>query len=86
MQSIPPLPLPEIFPSGKAIKSSRDNHHGYEPEFWEFFYDINRYLKYVGTDELRERYVGIKRNLNCLSSEERHIIPRQSFLALGIGF
>jgi hypothetical protein len=81
MQKIPSLPLPKIFPSDKAIKSFRDNLHGYEPEFWEFFYEINRYLEHVSAEELRERYRNIKRNLNCLSSEDRHIIPRQSFLS-----
>jgi hypothetical protein len=81
MQKIPSLFLPKIFPSDEAIKSFRDNRHGYEPEFWEFFYEINRYLEHVRIEELRERYFIIRKNLNCLSSEDRHIIPRQSFLS-----
>ncbi|MBU1229187.1 MAG: hypothetical protein KKA55_07885 [Proteobacteria bacterium] len=81
MLKVTPLTLPEKYPADSAIKSSGDNRHGYEPEFWEFFYDLNRYLEHVPQNTLSVRYLDICKNLQCLTSEDRHIIPRQSFLS-----
>jgi len=81
MQKLDSLALPDILPHEKAIKSSGQNIHNYEPEFWEFFYDINRYLKNITQVKLNERYKIISRNLHVLTSPERHVIPIDSFLS-----
>lgn len=81
MQIIESLDLPKIYPSARAIKSSKQNIHNYEPEFWEFFYDIKRYLQHVTTDELIQRYKDLCRNFKVLTNAERHVIPNNSFLS-----
>jgi len=81
MQKINSLLLPTNFPTLNAIKSCKDNLCGYEPEFWEFFYEANRYLERVDIETLSERYRALLRNLTCLSSKERDVIPRQSTLS-----
>lgn len=81
MLKVTQLTLPDKYPTDSAIKSSGDNHHAYEPEFWELFYDLNRYLEHVPQNTLTVRYVDICKNLRCIASEDRDIIPRQSFLS-----
>lgn len=81
MLRIEPLGIPETFPHPDAIKSMRDNKHGYEPEFWEFQYEIYRYLGRVEANELAARYRSIVRNMRALISPDRHVIPIQSFLS-----
>lgn len=81
MQKIPALQLPEVFPHPDAIRSFGDNKHSYEPEFWEFQYQIYRYLGRVHEQELITRYQGILRNMRVLISADRHIVPIQSFLS-----
>ena len=81
MQKLDSLTLPDILPHEKAIKSWGQNIHNYEPEFWEFFYDINRYLKNITQEKLNERYKILSRNLHVLTSHERHVIPINSFLS-----
>lgn len=75
------LSIPHNLPHPKAIASFGDNSHGYEPEFWEFFYRTYRYLGRVGHPELCERYVAIRRNLRALATSDRDKIPIQSFLS-----
>ena len=82
MQKIQSLELPEQLPSSRALKSCGQNQHDYEPEFWEFHYDICRYLKNVDADKLDERYRDLHRNFRILARPEgRHIIPVHSFLS-----
>lgn len=81
MQRIDSLTLPNILPHEKAIKSWGQNIHNYEPEFWEFFYEIHRYLKNINEKKLIERYKDICRNFHVLTNEDRHIIPINSFLS-----
>ncbi len=47
MLRVPSFHLPESFPHSEAIRSLGDNLHSYEPEFWEFQYQIYRYLERV---------------------------------------
>ncbi|WP_304525458.1 hypothetical protein [Halomonas sp. I5-271120] len=75
------LSLPDNLPHPKAIESFGDNFHGYNPEFWEFFYRTRRYLSRITETELRERYVALHRNLRTLTATDRDKIPIQSFLS-----
>lgn len=75
------LSLPDNLPHPKAIESFGDNLHGYDPEFWEFFYCTCRYLSRITETELRERYVALHRNLRTLTTADRGKIPIQSFLS-----
>ena len=75
------LEIPKILPHPNAIKSFGDNHHGYDPEVWEFQYEIYRYLEHVSDNELDVRYVNLVRNMKALVSPERHVIPIWSFLS-----
>lgn len=81
MQKVDSLTLPNIFPHEKAIKSWGQNIHNYESEFWEFFYEINRYLKNVDEKKLVRRYIDLCRNFSVLTNAERHVIPINSFLS-----
>lgn len=81
MLRIPALAIPDILPHPKAMRSGRDNRHSYEPEFWEFQYEIYRYLSRVSEPELFRRYRSILRNMRALISPDRHIIPIRSFLS-----
>ncbi|MDF1589218.1 MAG: hypothetical protein P1P93_08715 [Gammaproteobacteria bacterium] len=81
MQKLDSLTLPKILPHEKALKSLGQNVHNYEPEFWEFFYETDRYLKNVDEKKLISRYSDLCRNFRVLTSAERHIIPINSFLS-----
>jgi len=81
MQKIASLTLPNILPHEKAIKSWGQNIHNYEPEFWEFFYDLHRYLKNIDEKKLIKRYRDLCRNFHVLTSDNRHVIPINSFLS-----
>lgn len=81
MLRVPSLRLPEKLPHSEAIRSFGDNLHSYEPDFWEFQYQINRYLERVTDELLIERYKDILRNMNALISRDRDVIPIQSFLS-----
>ncbi len=81
MQKIDSLTLPNILPHEKAIKSLGQNIHNYEPEFWEFSYETQRYLKNINEEKLIERYRHLCRNFHVLTSSERHNIPVNSFLS-----
>jgi len=61
------------------MRSGRNNRHSYEPEFWEFQYEIYRYLSQISEPQLARRYRFILRNMHTLISPDRHIIPIQSF-------
>lgn len=78
---VPSLPLPERLPHPDAIRSVGDNRHGYEPEFWEFQYEIYRYLERVTEGCLIERYRNILRNMKVLISRDSDAIPIQFFLS-----
>lgn len=81
MLRVPALTIPDISPNPDAVRSLGDNQHGYEPEFWEFQYEIYRYLSRVKELDLVARYKSIIRNMRALISPDRHIIPIQSFLS-----
>lgn len=75
------LNLPENLPNSETIRSFKDNLHSYEPEFWEFQYQVYRYLERVTDEFLIERYKNILRNMKALISRDRDVIPIQSFLS-----
>jgi hypothetical protein len=52
MLTIDHLSLPKKLPHPDAIKSWGENEHSYDPEFWEFQYELYRYLSRIGDDEL----------------------------------
>jgi len=79
MQRIKNISLPKKYPTDKAIKSCGHNIHNYEPEFWEFQYEIFRYLKNVEDAKLNERHKALCKNLAAYSSESRDVIPIDSF-------
>jgi hypothetical protein len=81
MLRIDPLPLPNTYPHPKALRSCGQNRHSYEPEFWEFEYNIYRYLSRVSKDELAKRYRDLVRNMNSLIKSDRHVIPIQNVLS-----
>ncbi len=81
MPRVPALKIPEILPHPEAIRSWGDHQHSYEPEFWEFQYELYRYLGRVSQEKLVERYPAIIRNMHALVSDDRHVIPIQSFLS-----
>src|SRR5213594_2608610 len=81
MLRIPSLTLPPILHTPAAIRSCGDNHQNYEPEFWEFQYEVYRYLVRVAPQDLAERYRALIRNMRTLIKSERHVIPIQSFLS-----
>ena len=81
MLRVPSLHLPESLPRSESIRSFGDNLHGYEPEFWEFQYEVYRYLERVSNGALIERYKDILRNMKALISRDRDAIPIQSFLS-----
>lgn len=81
MQKIQSLKHPERVPTPEAIKSWKQNEHHYEPDFWEFQYEIYRYLQNIDNDKLAERYRGIHRNFYVLVRPERDVIPVNSFLS-----
>ena len=81
MQKIQSLRLPEKLPTPEALKSWNQNEHDYEPEFWEFQYEIYQYLKNIDNDKLTQRYRDIHRNFHVLVRPERDVIPVNSFLS-----
>jgi len=78
---VPSLVLPTTLPTRAAIRSWGDNLHNYEPEFWEFQYEVYRYLRGVAPLALADRYQTLIRNMRALIASERHVIPIQSFLS-----
>lgn len=81
MQKIQSLKHPERLPTPDAIKSWKQNEHDYEPDFWEFRYEIYRYLQNLDNDKLAERYRNIHRDFYVLVRPERDVIPVNSFLS-----
>jgi hypothetical protein len=81
LQKLDSLVLPNKLPTDKAIKSWDQNIHDYEPEFWEFQYEIYRYLKNISESELIDRYKNICRNFVVLTGNERNVIPINCFLS-----
>ena len=81
MLMIDSLKLPDTLPDENAMKSWKQSIHDYEPEFWEFQYEIKRYLKNVSNEKLIDRYINLSINFNVLTGKERHIIPINSFLS-----
>lgn len=81
MQKIDSLTLPNLLPDEKTIKLCGRNIHDYEPEFWEFSYEIQRYLKNINEEKLIERYRSLCINFHVLTSSERHRYPVKSFLS-----
>jgi len=81
MLRIETLQVPPTLPSGQVIRSWGQNQYNYDPEVWEFQYEIYRYLENLAEDALVKRYKSIVRNLARLVSRERDIIPINSFLS-----
>jgi len=81
MTKIESLILPSTRPHEKAIKQWGLSIHNYEPEFWESYYERNRYLKNIDEKKLVRRYIEVCRNFSVLTSAERHVIPINSFLS-----
>lgn len=73
------LPFPQNFPSEKAMKSWGHNIHNYEPVFWEFQYEIYRYLKNISDEKLLKRYENLCRNFIVFNDSCRDIIPISSY-------
>ncbi|WP_300492824.1 hypothetical protein [uncultured Methylophaga sp.] len=78
---VPVLRLPQHLPHAEAIRSFKDNQHSYEAEFWEYQYQTYRYLERLSEESLITRYADILKNMQALISEDRHVIPIQSFLS-----
>jgi hypothetical protein len=81
MLKVRPVELPKVHPSSDAIRSLGQNETYYEPEFWEFQYNAYRYLRNVDNEALIARHESIVENLTILYTEDRHVIPGQSFLS-----
>lgn len=79
--TIRPLQLPDVYPTDAAMSSWKQSKFHYEPEFWEFEYQTHRYLSNLSLPDLRQRYIGIAKNLVYLVSPERHVIPLNTFLS-----
>ncbi len=79
MQNIKNIPLPKQLPTDQALKSCRQNIHNYEPEAWEFQYEIHRYLKNISDEELIQRHENLCKNFIVYNSEDRDKIPINSF-------
>lgn len=79
MLHVKSLSLPQNYPAERAIKSWGQNIHNYEPEFWEFQYEIYRYLKNISDEKLLKRYEDLCRNFAVFSDSSRDIIPMNSY-------
>lgn len=79
MQHIKNIPLPRHYPTDSVLKSCGQNIHNYEPEFWEFQYEIFRYLKNIDDEKLLKRHNDLCKNFWAYSSESRDVIPIDSF-------
>ncbi len=79
MLKINSLVLPESLPIPEAMKPG--NKNDYDPEFWEFHYEICRYLERATDDYVIARYNGILKNMAALTSPDRDVIPVKSFLS-----
>lgn len=76
-----PLPLPTKLPSAETIASFKTSAATYDPELWNFEYQVRRFLSRVPQRYLEWRYESIVRNLQRLVNVERDVIPIQSFLS-----
>jgi hypothetical protein len=75
------LPRPAILPHSRSMASHKENETTYDPQMWELEYVLRRYLGRVDEQALRARYDAIARNMRAIISEDRHVIPIQSFLS-----
>lgn len=78
---IPRLALPAILPHPRALASAKENATTYDPDLWELEYVTHRYLSRVEETALRLRYDHIVRNMRAVVSDDRHVIPIQTFLS-----
>lgn len=81
MLRIEKLLLPNTLPLPEVMKSWKENKNSYDPEFWEFQYEVYRYLGRISDTELFGRYNHIVRNMRYIVSNDRNIIPILSFLS-----
>jgi hypothetical protein len=65
MLKVSPLTLPQTLPNPEAMKPG--NKNDYDPKFWEFHYDIYRYLERSSDDYVLARYNGILKKMLFLS-------------------
>ncbi|WP_153002438.1 hypothetical protein [Pseudomonas putida] len=78
---IPLLNLPRTHPTEDAIKSWGQSRTNYDADFWEFEYRNYRYLSGLDDRALEKRHNDIVKNLECLASPDRDVIPILSFLS-----
>ena len=79
--SIPPLILPDTYPTQEAMRSCNQNETSYDPQLWELEYHIRRSLTRTSDEYVQERYKSIVRNMRALTSPDRHVIPINTFLS-----
>jgi hypothetical protein len=72
---IPSLELPTEMPSTATMKSHGTNIHNYEPDSWEFQYEIYCYLSGMTPGQLATRYKEIVRNFGVFVRQDTHKIP-----------
>lgn len=75
----PSVKLPQILPTYEAMRSYKHDKSIYSPEVWEIEYLVNSYLKSLSDSELYDRYKKLKKNLISFYSNERCVIPIDSF-------
>ncbi|WP_155738220.1 hypothetical protein [Pseudomonas putida] len=75
------LNLPRAYPAEGAIKSFGQSRANYDADFWEFEYISYRYLSELDSRALEKRHAEIVKNLECLASPDRDVIPCLSFLS-----
>src|ERR1051325_3059630 len=78
---VPPLVLPSTLPPPDAMKAFGGGRHSYDPDCWEFEYQIYRYLGRVDDVKLVKRHQQIVRNMQVLTTSDRNVIPIASFLS-----
>jgi hypothetical protein len=76
-KAIPRITVPSVKPHEKAI----NNKHEYDQDFWELDYAMTGYLSGVLDDELFSRHLAIIKNMQSLTSPDRHTIPISCFLS-----
>ncbi len=79
--SIPPLTLPDTYPSTEAMESWNQNETSYDPQLWELEYHARRNLARTSDEYVQERYKSIVRNMRALTSPDRNVIPINTFLS-----
>lgn len=72
------LPLPRKMPAPEARQGQPGS---YETDLWNFEYQVVRFLERATPEYLDARHKDIVRNLRSLVTEQRDVIPIESFLS-----